>query len=223
MSEQRVGFEEDGRHRATRTGPRPPRDQWRGCQRHGSQARADHDGPARGPGLLRRLFRPFRGVVGVNGKAAFRTSVGRDAEAHFLPYPDAYRWPREPGGPALACEGALAGADRDRGSGSGIGPLAAIASSPSRAMADRRPAGRVPAGPPCALRYTRNPARVRRDPVRVRPDRPLWAAEHTGVVPDLMTVGKGIGGGLALSAVLGRRRCSTGRRARTHRRSSGTP
>ena len=28
--------------------------------------------------------------------------------------------------------------------------------------------------------------------------------EHEGVVPDLMTVGKGIGGGLALAAVLGR-------------------
>jgi diaminobutyrate-2-oxoglutarate transaminase len=32
----------------------------------------------------------------------------------------------------------------------------------------------------------------------------LWAGEHWGVVPDLMTVGKGIGGGLAVSAVLGR-------------------
>jgi 4-aminobutyrate aminotransferase-like enzyme len=31
-----------------------------------------------------------------------------------------------------------------------------------------------------------------------------WAAEHEDVAPDLMTVGKGIGGGLALAAVLGR-------------------
>ena len=31
----------------------------------------------------------------------------------------------------------------------------------------------------------------------------MWAAEHAGVVPDLMTVGKGIGGGMALSAVVG--------------------
>jgi 4-aminobutyrate aminotransferase len=31
----------------------------------------------------------------------------------------------------------------------------------------------------------------------------MWACEHEGVVPDLMTVGKGIGGGLALAAVLG--------------------
>ncbi len=34
----------------------------------------------------------------------------------------------------------------------------------------------------------------------------LWAAEHWGVVPDLMTVGKGIGGGMAVSAVVGRER-----------------
>jgi 4-aminobutyrate aminotransferase-like enzyme len=32
----------------------------------------------------------------------------------------------------------------------------------------------------------------------------MWAAEHEGVIPDLMTVGKGIGGGLALAALLGR-------------------
>jgi 4-aminobutyrate aminotransferase-like enzyme len=32
----------------------------------------------------------------------------------------------------------------------------------------------------------------------------MWACEHDEVVPDLMTVGKGIGGGLALSAILGR-------------------
>jgi 4-aminobutyrate aminotransferase-like enzyme len=33
-----------------------------------------------------------------------------------------------------------------------------------------------------------------------------WAAEHEAVVPDLMTVGKGIGGGMAVSAVVGRAR-----------------
>lgn len=32
----------------------------------------------------------------------------------------------------------------------------------------------------------------------------MWASEHDGIVPDLMTVGKGIGGGLPVSAVLGR-------------------
>jgi len=32
----------------------------------------------------------------------------------------------------------------------------------------------------------------------------MWASDHDDVAPDLMTVGKGIGGGLALAAVLGR-------------------
>jgi 4-aminobutyrate aminotransferase-like enzyme len=32
----------------------------------------------------------------------------------------------------------------------------------------------------------------------------MWASEHEAVVPDLMTVGKGIGGGLAFAALLGR-------------------
>jgi hypothetical protein len=32
----------------------------------------------------------------------------------------------------------------------------------------------------------------------------MWAVEHVGVTPDLMTVGKGIGGGVAVAAVMGR-------------------
>ena len=32
----------------------------------------------------------------------------------------------------------------------------------------------------------------------------IWAVEHSGVTPDLMTLGKGIGGGMAVAAVLGR-------------------
>src|SRR5258708_39599354 len=32
----------------------------------------------------------------------------------------------------------------------------------------------------------------------------MWACEHEGVTPDLMTVGKAIGGGLTLPAILGR-------------------
>ena len=30
----------------------------------------------------------------------------------------------------------------------------------------------------------------------------MWGAEHDGVVPDIMTVGKGVGGGFPLSAVI---------------------
>src|SRR5207248_10811405 len=37
----------------------------------------------------------------------------------------------------------------------------------------------------------------------------MWACDHENVVPDLMTVGKGIGGGLPLAAVLGREEVMT--------------
>jgi len=33
----------------------------------------------------------------------------------------------------------------------------------------------------------------------------MWACEHSGVAPDLMTFGKGLGGGLPISGVIGRR------------------
>ena len=146
------------------------------------------------------------GVVGVNGKAAFRTRVGRDPEAHFVPYPDAYRWPAELGGPALACEGSLAlvrTALEDPGSG--VGPLAAIVIEPVQGN------GGVIIPPDGFLQGLRALSDAHGVPLIFdeiqsgfgRTGR-LWASEHSGVVPDLMTVGKGIGGGLALSAVVGR-------------------
>lgn len=36
-----------------------------------------------------------------------------------------------------------------------------------------------------------------------------WAVEHSGVTPDLMTIGKGIGGGMGIAAVLGREELMT--------------
>lgn len=33
----------------------------------------------------------------------------------------------------------------------------------------------------------------------------MWAYEHSGVAPDLMTFGKGIGSGLPISGIVGRR------------------
>ena len=38
-------------------------------------------------------FGRTRGVAGLNGKSVFRTRTGVDPDAHFLPYPDPYRWP----------------------------------------------------------------------------------------------------------------------------------
>jgi 4-aminobutyrate aminotransferase-like enzyme len=146
------------------------------------------------------------GVVGVDGKAGFRTRVGRDVEAHFLPFPDPYRWPRGLGGPAAACDGALSlvrAALEDPASG--IGPLAAIIVEPVQGS------GGIVIPPDGFLQGLRALCDTYDLPLIFdeiqcgfgRTGR-LWAAEHWGVVPDLMTVGKGIGGGLALSAVVGR-------------------
>jgi 4-aminobutyrate aminotransferase-like enzyme len=68
------------------------------------------------------------GVVGLNGKSTFRTRVGVDPDAQFLPFPDPYRWPDELGGPTAAGEAALRLVrDALEDPGSGVGPLAAIA------------------------------------------------------------------------------------------------
>jgi 4-aminobutyrate aminotransferase-like enzyme len=146
------------------------------------------------------------GVVGLNGKSAFRTRVGRDAEAHFLPFADPYRWPQELGGPSRAGEAVLAltrAALEDPASG--IGPLAAIVVEPVQGN------GGIVIPPDGFLQGLRALSDSHGVPLIFdeiqcgfgRTGR-LWAAEHWGVVPDLMTVGKGIGGGLALSAVVGR-------------------
>jgi 4-aminobutyrate aminotransferase-like enzyme len=146
------------------------------------------------------------GVVGVDGKSSFRTRVGRDAEAHFLPFPDAYRWPAELGGAEGAGEAAL-GLVRQalEDPASGFGPLAAIIVEPVQGN------GGILAAPDGFLQGLRelcdeHDVLLIFDEIQCGFGRTgrMWAGDHWGVVPDLMTVGKGIGGGLALSAVVGR-------------------
>jgi diaminobutyrate-2-oxoglutarate transaminase len=146
------------------------------------------------------------GVVGVDGKSSFRTRVGRDAEAHFLPFPDAYRWPAELGGPAGAGEAALGLVRRAlEDPASGFGPLAAIVVEPVQGNGGIVPS---PDGFLQGLRELCDEHDVLLifDEIQCGFGRTgrMWAADHWAVVPDLMTVGKGIGGGLALSAVVGR-------------------
>jgi 4-aminobutyrate aminotransferase-like enzyme len=146
------------------------------------------------------------GVVGLNGKSTFRTRVGIDPDAHFLPYPDPYRWPDELGGAGAAGDAALRLVrDALEDPGSGVGPLAAIIVEPIQGN------GGIVSPPDGFLEGLRALADTHGitlifDEIQSGFGRSgrLWAAEHWGVVPDLMTVGKGIGGGLALSAVVGR-------------------
>jgi len=144
------------------------------------------------------------GVIGLAGKAAVRTAVGRDTDAHFLPYPYPYRWPLGPG--EAAGEAALALVRHAlEDPASGYGPVAAIVVEPVQGNG-----GVVipPAGFLTGLRELcdRHGVVLVFDEIQSGFGRTgrVWAAEHWGVVPDLMTVGKGVGGGQAVSAVVGR-------------------
>jgi 4-aminobutyrate aminotransferase-like enzyme len=146
------------------------------------------------------------GVIGLNGKAAVRAQVGREADAQFLPYPYPYRWPIGPS--EAAGEGALALVRNAlENPASGIGSVAAIVVEPVQGNG-----GVVvpPSGFLTGLRELcdRQGTVLIFDEIQCGFGRTgrTWAAEHEGVVPDLMTVGKGIGGGMAVSAVVGRSR-----------------
>jgi 4-aminobutyrate aminotransferase-like enzyme len=149
-------------------------------------------------------FGRLSGVVGVDGKASFRSAAGLPPDAHFFPFPYPYRWrhgPREAAGPAALAlvEEAL------ESPASGLGPVAAMVVEPIQGN------GGVVVPPPDFLAGLRRLCDAHGillvfDEIQSGFGRTgrLWAGEHWGVVPDLMTVGKGIGGGMAVSAVLGR-------------------
>jgi diaminobutyrate-2-oxoglutarate transaminase len=135
------------------------------------------------------------------GKRAYREQFGVAADAYFVPYPDPYRSPwDQPGETVLALlEQALTDP------ASGVEPPACVLIEPIQGN------GGVVVPPDGFLHGVRDLC-DRTGTVLVfdeiqcgfgRTGR-LWASEHAGVVPDLMTVGKGIGGGLALAALLGR-------------------
>lgn len=143
-------------------------------------------------------------VVGLNGRVALRERVARDADAQFLPYPFPYRWPLgRPDDLAADAIDLVRHAIEDPSSG--IGPPAAVIVEPVQGNA-----GVVipPAGFLEGLRELcdRNEVVLIFDEIQAGFGRTgrVWAGEHWGVVPDLMTAGKGIGGGMAVSAVVGR-------------------
>ena len=144
------------------------------------------------------------GVIGLNGKSRFRDASGIAPDAHFLPYPYAYRWPLGADGDAGSDALALVRhAIEDPASGIGL-PAAIVVESVQGNGGIVIP----PDGFLAGLRdlATRHGIVLIFDEIQCGFGRTgrTWASEHWGVVPDLMTVGKGIGGGLAVSAVVGR-------------------
>jgi 4-aminobutyrate aminotransferase-like enzyme len=145
-----------------------------------------------------------RGAVGMAGKHAYRAPVGARADAQFVPFPDRFRSPWAGGGdPGAIALGLVEQALADPGSG--VDPVAAVVLEPIQGN------GGVLIPPPGFLTglrelCDRHGALLVLDEIQCGFGRAgaMWACERDGVVPDLMTVGKGIGGGLALAAVLGR-------------------
>ncbi len=144
------------------------------------------------------------GTARYAGKRAYRERLGLTTDGQFLPYPDPYRSPWAAGrDPSTAVLALLEEQLSDPASGVDapaciiVEPVqgnAGVVIPPDgflaglRRIADRAGALLVFDEIQCGL------GRSGRD----------WACGHEGVVPDLMTVGKGIGGGMPVAAVLGR-------------------
>ncbi len=144
------------------------------------------------------------GSVIYAGKRAYREPFGLDAGAQFVPFPDPYRSPwagdDEPGARAIALVESYL-----MDPASGVDLPACIMVEPIQGN------GGIVIPPPGFLAGLRRiadevGALLIFDEIQCGFGRSgkIWAGEHDGVVPDLMTVGKGIGGGLSLAAVLGR-------------------
>ena len=144
------------------------------------------------------------GAVGLAGKRAYREQLAVDVDAQFLPYPDPYRSPwagdRDPGEAVLALLEEMIDDPA-----SGLDELACIVVEPIQGN------GGVVIPPTGFLSGLRRLADLAGavlifDEIQSGLGRSgrMWACDHEGVVPDLMTVGKGIGGGLTLAAIVGR-------------------
>jgi 4-aminobutyrate aminotransferase-like enzyme len=138
------------------------------------------------------------GTVGLAGKAKYREAIDLPAAAQFVPFP----YPLRHG--ANATDDTMAGLEALAGPGGGAGEIAAVILEPIQGN------GGVVIPPadflPRLRRFCdRTGALLLLDEIQSGCGRTgrMWACELAGVTPDLMTVGKGIGGGLAVAAVLG--------------------
>lgn len=139
------------------------------------------------------------GSVGYAGKARYRDALGVPTEAQFLPFPIARQMGEDCAKSILATLEHLA---RPAG---GLGEIAAVILEPVQGNGG---VGIPPADFLPGLRAfcDRTGALLIVDEVQAGCGRTgrMWSTEHFGVEPDVMTIGKGMGGGMAVAAVLGR-------------------
>ena len=133
------------------------------------------------------------GTVGFAGKARYRDALGLPAGGPFVPFPYPLRMGER------ATDISIEALERLPG------PIAAVILEPIQGNGGVviPPADFLP-----RLRAfcDRTGALLILDEIQSGCGRTgrMWAVEHAGVTPDLMTVGKGIGGGVAVAAVMGR-------------------
>jgi len=139
------------------------------------------------------------GVVALAGKAQYRDALGVAGDAQFLPFPYPLRM-----GPR-AGERVMEQLEWLAAPGGGLGEIAAVMLEPIQGN------GGVVIPPMDFLRRLRafcdrTGALLIADEIQSGNGRTgrMWAMEHAGAAPDLMSVGKGIGGGMAVAALLGR-------------------
>jgi 4-aminobutyrate aminotransferase len=140
------------------------------------------------------------GAVTLDGKPQYRQALGLGPGAHFAPFP----YPLRHG--ADASDFAMRYLEALTGPGGGGGKIGGVFVEPIQGNGGVivPPADFLP-----RLRAfcDRIGALLVFDEIQSGAGRSgtMWAASHWGVVPDLMTIGKGIGGNMGVSALVGKR------------------
>lgn len=139
------------------------------------------------------------GAAGFAGKSQYREALGVSAQAHYAPFP----YPLRHG--ESATDFTMRYLESLTGPGGGAGKIGAVVVEPIQGN------GGVVIPPPDFLPRLRTfcdriDALLVIDEIQSGCGRTglMWAIEHSGVVPDLMTIGKGIGGNMGVTALVGK-------------------
>ena len=139
------------------------------------------------------------GAAAFAGKAEYRAALGVGMQAHYAPYPYPLRFGSD------ATDFTMRYLDTLTGPGGGAGRIGAVVLEAIQGNGGLivPPADFLP-----RLRQfcDRIGALLIVDEIQSGCGRSgrMWAIEHSGVVPDLMTIGKGIGGNMGVAALVGR-------------------